>query len=61
MWGKTKGLEHFTFIYGDDVWVAEWWHDLDFPADVNQVLLIFDLLFSNGLNGNLEKENSILV
>lgn len=61
MWGKTKGLEHFTFIYGDDVWVTEWRHDLDFPADVNQVLLIFDLLFSNGLNGNLEKENSILV
>lgn len=44
-----------TFVDGDDVRVAERGHDLDLPADVNQVLLILDLLLSDRLYGNLEK------
>lgn len=42
-----------TFIYGDDVGVAERRHDLDLPADVDQVLLILDLVLPDGLNGHL--------
>lgn len=36
--------------------VAERGHDLDLPADVNQVLLILDLLLSDRLYGNLKKK-----
>lgn len=47
-----------TFVDGDDVRVAERGHDLDLPADVNQVLLILDLLLSDRLYGNLENPQS---
>ena len=45
-----------TFIYSDDVRVAECGHDLNFSANVNQILLILDLLLSNRLYGNLKKK-----
>lgn len=45
-----------TFIYSDDVWVAECGHDLNFSANVNQILLILDLLLSDRLYGNLKKK-----
>lgn len=40
-------LQTFTFVYRDDVRVAEGRHDLDLSADVNHVMLILDLLLPN--------------
>lgn len=45
-----------TFIYGDDVRVAECGHDLDLSADVNMVLFILDLVLPDRLYGNLKKK-----
>lgn len=40
-------LQTFTFVYRDDVRVAEGRHDLDLSADVHHVMLILDLLLPN--------------
>lgn len=40
-------LQTFTFVYRDDVRVAEGRHDLDLSADVNHVVLVLDLLLPN--------------
>ena len=53
--------QSLTFIYRDDVWVAERRHDLDLPADVNHVLIILDLLLPNGLDCHLEPEEETLI
>lgn len=44
-----------TFVYRDDVRVAEGRHDLDLPADVDHVLLFLDLLLPNRLDSHLER------
>lgn len=51
----------FTFIDGDDVRVAERRHDLDLPPDVDQILLVLDLLLTDGLYGHLKDENTISI
>lgn len=40
-------LQTFTFVYTDDVRVAEGRHDLNLSADVNHVVLVLDLLLPN--------------
>ena len=45
-----------TFIYRDNVWVAEGWHDLNLPPDVHHVLLILDLLLPDWFNSHLETD-----
>lgn len=58
--GKKKTLRWWwwrscTFVDGDDVWMTERRHDLNFSANMDQVLLVLDLLLPNGLYGNLSK------
>lgn len=40
-------LHIFTFVYRDDVRVAEGRHDLNLSADVHHVVLVLDLLLPN--------------
>ena len=42
-----------TFVDVDDVRMIEGGHDFDLSADVDQVLVIFNLLLPYGLDGNL--------
>lgn len=48
-----------TFVYRDDVWMAERRHDFDLSADVHHVLFIFNLLLTNGFNRHL-RNNTLL-
>lgn len=49
--------QSLTFIYRNDVWVAEGWHDLDLSTNVNHVLLILDLLLPDRLDRHLDTED----
>lgn len=51
----ASSLQTFTFVYRDDVRVAEGRHDLDLSADVNHVVLVLDLLLPNWLDSHLER------
>lgn len=61
MYGFPDMYQTLTFIYRDDVWVAEGWHDLNLSADVHHVLLVLDFLFPNWFNGHLEKNEKTLL
>lgn len=54
MRGFPDMQQTLTFIYRDNVWVAEWRHDLNLSANVHHVLLVLDLLFPNGFNSHLK-------
>lgn len=43
----------------DDVGVVEGRHDLDLSPDVDKVLLIFDFVFPDGLDGHLQTNTHI--
>lgn len=53
---QIHSAQRRTFVNGDDVRVAERGHDLNFSANVNQVLLILDLLFPDWLYGHLKEK-----
>lgn len=57
----TEMQQNPTFVYRDDVWVAEGRHDLNLSPYVNHVLLILDLLLPNRLDSHLETKKYTLI
>lgn len=43
---------------GDDVGVVERRHDLNLSPNVHEVLLVFDFVFPDGLDGHLGTESA---
>lgn len=55
---QLQVFHYCTFMDGNDVGVVEWRHDLNLPPYVQQILLIFDFVFPDGLDGHLGTEDA---